>query len=263
MNVLLRPRVRLATLLLLVSLNPAVLAETQTRAVDEFRRVAFALPGSLILEQGDEYRLVVEGRAEDLEKVETEVSGETLSIRWREGWFGVFGAAPDGEIRVRVTAPTLEALELAGSGRVSGGAWLAQTFSLEISGSGSVRLEELAAEELLVEVAGSGNAIIPRVDAARVRIEINGSGDVELAGAADRQHIELMGSGDVRASELEGTEVRVEIMGSGGARVWATDSLAVEILGSGDVRYRGDPRLEVERHGSGSARALRAAAESG
>ncbi len=263
MNVLLPLRVRLATLAVLLSLNTAALAETQTRAVEEFRRVEFALPGTLILEQGDEYRLVIEALPEDLEKVETDVGDETLRIRWRQGWLGVFSAAPDGEIRVHVTAPELEGLELAGSGRVAGGAWLTETFSMEISGSGSIQLDELAAEELRVEVAGSGNTRIPRVDAARVRIEISGSGDVELAGVADQQHIEVMGSGDVRASELEGAQVRVEIMGSGDVRVWATDSLVAEILGSGDVRYRGDPRVEVEQHGSGSVRALAAAAESG
>ena len=231
-------------------------ALSEVRDLEGFDRIMFALPGKLTLERGDEFEVVIDAVQEDLDRIETRVRGDELSIRWKEGLFGVLGGRPADDIAVRVTLPGLVGLELAGSGDVEGGSWLSETFLVEVNGSGSARFDELAGEELTLEVSGSGNVQVPKVDSALVRIEISGSGDVELAGAADRQQIEIMGSGDVEATELEGARVEVEIMGSGDVGVWANETLSAEIMGSGDIRYKGSPRVTTQEHGSGSVRPL-------
>lgn len=248
---------KLPGMVLLVVLAGPVLAETEQRQAADFARVWFGLPGTLTLEQGDEFQVQVEADPDDLQRIETSVRGDTLNIRWKEGLFGMLGGEPHGEgIQVRVVLPALQGLELAGSGDVHGGSWLAESFTLEVKGSGQTRFDEIAAEEFVVELAGSGDVDVPKVDAAVVRIELMGSGDVSLAGVADRQSIEVMGSGDVEASELEGARVEVEIMGSGDVQVWAQENLSARIMGSGDVRYRGSPRVDNREHGSGRVRAL-------
>lgn len=230
-------------------------AETQERSAEDFDRVMFALPGQLTLERGDAFQLEIDAHPDDFERIETRVSGAELAIRWNDGLFNLFDG-PKDPVKVRVTLPALRGLEVAGSGDVEGGDWVADTFSVEISGSGNVRFAELATEELDVEVTGSGNATITKVDAAKLRVEVSGSGDVELVGAADAQEIEIMGSGDVRAEDLEGARVNVEVMGSGDVTVWANETLSAEVMGSGDVRYRGNPRVDREEHGSGRVKAF-------
>lgn len=243
-------------LVLAWALAAAAVAETEVRDVSGFERVLFALPGNLTIEQGDRFEVLVDAEPDDLERIETRVNGEELAIRWDQGLLGMWGGSPDGRIAVRITLPQLAGLEVAGSGDVEAGSWLAESLSVEVNGSGSVRIAELATEDLHVEVAGSGDVTVPALDAAALRVEIKGSGNVELAGAADRQEIEVMGSGDVDAADLEGARVEVEVMGSGDVTVWANSELSVDIMGSGDVRYRGSPTVDSAEHGSGRVRAL-------
>jgi hypothetical protein len=244
-------------LMLAWALAAGAIAETEVRDVTGFERVLFALPGNLSVEQGGNFEVVVEAEPDDLERIETQVNGDELAIRWDQGLLGMWGGSPGGRIAVRVTMPQLEGLEVAGSGDVEAGSWLTESLNIEVNGSGSVRIAELATEELSLEVAGSGDITVPALDAAALRVEIKGSGNVELAGAADRQEIEVMGSGDVDTADLEGARVEVEVMGSGDVTVWANRALSVDIMGSGDVRYRGSPTVDSAEHGSGRVRGMR------
>lgn len=239
---------------LLLAAGSAGAAEAR-RDLQDFDAVVFALPGTLTLQRGDSYEVVIDASDEDMGRIESEVRGSELVLRWSDGPFKLFNRG-DRRVRVRVTLPELRALEVAGSGDVEGGTWLSESMEVSVSGSGGARFDELATEELNLEVAGSGSIDVARVDSALARIEIRGSGDITLAGAADRQEIEVMGSGDVSAAELEGARVSVEIMGSGDVQVWANEELSAEIMGSGDVAYRGTPKVDSDRHGSGELRPL-------
>jgi len=245
-----------SALVLSWALAAAAVADTEERDLAGFDGVLFALPGTMIIEQGEGFEVLIDAQPEDLERIETKVSGDELVVRWDQGLLGMWGGRPEGPIRIRITMPELDSLEVAGSGDVEVGGWLAESLEVEVNGSGSVRFAELATEELSIEVAGSGDVRVPALDAADLQVEIRGSGNVTLAGAADRQEIEVMGSGDVDAAELEGARVEVDVMGSGDVTVWANGQLSVDIMGSGDVRYRGSPTIDVEEHGSGRVRAL-------
>jgi hypothetical protein len=247
---------RICLLAGLLCVAAPVLAESERREHVGFDAVVFAVPGSLELVRGDQFEVLIEAEAEDLERIATRVSGHELSVRWQQGMLGMWSGDPEGSIAVRVTLPALTRLEVAGSGDVEAGSWSTESLRVEVNGSGSVRFGELATEELIVELAGSGDIRVADLDAALARIEVRGSGDVELAGAADRQEIEVMGSGDVVAAELEGARVEVEVMGSGDVSVWATEHLSAEIMGSGDISYRGSASVEREEHGSGSVRQM-------
>ncbi|MEQ8860270.1 MAG: head GIN domain-containing protein [Pseudomonadales bacterium] len=230
-------------------------AETENRDVAPFDRVAFALPGTLTLERGEAHRVTVEALPEDLERIETRVSGSELTLAWKAGrWFWHQG--PEGEIRVRVVLPALTALALNGSGDVDAGSWRSDRLAAELRGSGDLRFADLSADEMALTIVGSGNASVTRLDAGRIRVRVDGSGDVVLAGTATAQEIEVRGSGNVDAVELEGVDVSVEVLGSGDVEVWSSGRLTADVRGSGDVRYRGEPELESKQRGSGEVRPL-------
>ncbi|MFB6272627.1 MAG: head GIN domain-containing protein [Salinibacter sp.] len=230
-------------LFLLVGLlaYPAHLAVGQDRArksrsVDSFTKVEYAVPGTLHLRHGKARSVEVEAPQRVLDKVETTVNGSALEIELEgesgifEGLFGDSDLDAD-EIDVYVTAPTLEGLTLAGSGRMVGETPVREkSLSLTVAGSGDMALD-VETNDLTVRVAGSGACT--------------------LQGRASSMDVEVAGSGTLRAVDVKAQRAEVRIAGSGTAELHATDHLSAQIFGSGDVRYRGQPAVETTMAGSG------------
>ena len=242
----LSPRLLRAALLVGLLALPAHLASAQdrvreTRSVASFTEIEYALPGTLHLRQGDTQSVEIDAPEAVLDKIETTVDGGSLEISDGNGsgffdrFFGDGGLDTD-DIDVYVTAPTINAVTLAGSGRVVGETRLTSaSFSLSVAGSGDMTLD-LDAEDLTVRVAGSG--------------------ECTLQGQANTLDVNIAGSGDLRAADLETKRADVRIAGSGDAELNVADRLTAEIIGSGNVRYRGRPTVDTTTLGSGAVRSM-------
>jgi hypothetical protein len=242
----LSPRLLRAALLVGLLALPAHLASAQdrvqeTRSVASFTEIEYALPGTLHLRQGDTQSVEIDAPEAVLDKIETTVDGGSLEISDGNGsgffdrFFGDGGLDTD-DIDVYVTAPTINAVTLAGSGRVVGETRLTSgSLSLSVAGSGDMSLD-LDAEDLTVRVAGSG--------------------ECTLQGQASTLDVNIAGSGDLRAADLETKRADVRIAGSGDAELNVADRLTAEIIGSGNVRYRGRPTVDTTTLGSGSVRSM-------
>lgn len=103
-----------------------------------------------------------------------------------------------------------------------------------------------------IDLNGSGNIHIHSYRGDEFAIAISGSGNVDADGAAKRISVDLSGSGNVDLRMLEAQAADVEIDGSGDVGIGASKSLAVRINGSGNVRYRGKPTVSQAVNGSGN-----------
>src|SRR5258708_19358435 len=74
------------TLLLLLVSVFAFAQTKETRNVGTFTKIAFRVPGKLILKQGSPQSVVLEGDKETLSKIETDVDGIKLTIRREDRW---------------------------------------------------------------------------------------------------------------------------------------------------------------------------------
>jgi Putative auto-transporter adhesin, head GIN domain len=200
----------------------------ETRAASGFTAIALTASANVDILQGDTEGLVVEGSEKALADLETVVEEGVLKIRQRSR----FTLADMSAVRVHVSARSIEALRVMGSGDITAPALRAPNFKISVSGSGDVRIGDLAAKS--VEVA------------------VTGSGDVLVGGKTDTFSTSVAGSGDVKAAKLEAREAKVSIAGSGDVTLWARESLAVSVLGSGDVRFYGNPAVNKTVVGSGS-----------
>lgn len=211
---------------------PVVAADRkETRAVSGFTAIGLSAPIKVVVVQGEAENLVLEGDERALAHLETVVEKGVLLIRSRAKLF-----APGlGKVRAFVSARTIEALRISGSGDITVPALRTAELKVEISGSGDVRIGSLAASSLNVSVGGSGNVTV-------------------VEGKVDRFITNVAGSGDVKAAKFEAREAQVRIAGSGDVTLWAKESLAVSIAGSGDVRYYGDPAIKQSVVGAGSVR---------
>lgn len=194
--------------------------------LDEFDRIELNLPAKVILTQGEQQEVIVEGYENIIERIELDVSDDLWVIETRRCVRDI------DDLTIFITLPAYEELRIAGSGEIISETILeVDDIELYIAGSGDIDLG-LAADDIDAKVAGSGN--------------------IYLEGGADQVDLEVSGSGSVKAFELTCEQADVRIVGSGDVEISVNTELDVRIAGSGNVYYRGNPVIDVNISGSGN-----------
>ncbi len=205
--------------------------QTKNYSITDFTEVNVAGPMTVYITQGAGFSVKVEADENLFDYLEIEKDGRELEIGSRSN----YNLRSRGGIKVWVTAPTYEAAEIAGSGKI-----ISET---KITSS----------KDLHIDVAGSGDVQLD-VDAPEIKADVAGSGNVLLTGATKEFSVDIAGSGDVRAFNLMSEVSKVDIAGSGNAEVSASRELDVDIAGSGNVVYKGNPNVKQSKMGSGKVR---------
>lgn len=169
-----------------------------SKTVTESGYTQIDLRGSadLIVTIGPEESISIEGSEDRVNNVKTSVVDGVLIIDEKSG--GLFGHT-SGELKITVTAPSIEAVKLSGSG------------DIEITGA----------------------------EGESFSVALNGSGDINVTGEVDSASFSINGSGDIEATDLTAKSVSISINGSGDADVFASESIDATINGSGDITYFG------------------------
>ena len=189
--------------------------------------VALLGPDTVIVSEGADFTITVDGEGPVAERMRFKLDGGTLGIlREGDNWSEEGGIAT-----VRVTMPPPNSLSLAGSGTMVVAA-VSDTPQANIAGSGTLELPNVAAGTMTVNIAGSGT--------------------LNAAGTADRLNLNVMGSGSAAMAGLKVESASVNIAGSGDATFSSDGSVDANIVGSGDVTVRGSARCKVNSVGSGS-----------
>ena len=235
---LLATQVASATVLAVPTRLAQPTAERQVREVSPFTAVAAAGSMRVILRQGSPQRVEVEASAADQARVATDVRNGSLRIGRRQEGRKMWEIERfDGPVTVYVTAPTLTAVG--------------------VSGSGDLRVEgPVQAEDILVSVSGSGSLKMPQLTARSLTTSVTGSGDVTLGGTCPQHSISVSGSGEVQAADLRTDDTTVRVSGSGDARVNAAKTLTSRTSGSGSVLVSGNPQITSSKSGSGTVKRL-------
>lgn len=223
-----------AALLLLASCRePAVRGKgpekTEQRSVaGTFSRIKVDAAIDAHITVGGAPSLSITGQENMLSYVESKVENGTLHISMKEGNFYT-----DKNLVANITLPSLEGLEVAGSGDA--------TISGNVTGAA-----------LKIETSGSGDVQADRIDVGNLEVDLSGSSTINIrSGNTARATYSIAGSGDIDAFGLQTGESAVDIAGSGDAKVTATSKLSIDIAGSGDVSYKGHPALTQSIAGSG------------
>jgi len=220
------PAVTLAALsgCMFVPQGPAV---SESRDIEIATSVVLNTSGDVTIREG-EPSLVVTAPTTVIDRLTSSVVDGVLVLDAERGLPGFLL----GAISYELTLPSLE--------------------GLEINGSGDIDSDVPSGSSLRLAIAGSGDFQISGIDATDVTLVILGSGDVELAGRTADFAVEISGSGDVKAEKLDSARVTVDIDGSGDVAVAASATLDVSISGSGDVVYLGRPEVTQSIAGAGS-----------
>jgi len=197
----------------------------QQRDAGTFAGVRLSVPAEVTIRNGSPATVEVEAEDNLLKEITTAVRGGVLRIGSERC------IDPNLPVRIRISAPDLEELEINGSGKIL----VPDTFQVE---------------HIDLAVNGSGD-IKGSFVAARIRSVIRGSGDMVLRGSANDHEITIHGSGDVDAAALPCNSTAVKVNGSGDVFVYAIKDLDVRVNGSGNVHYKGKPSVSTRVNGSG------------
>jgi hypothetical protein len=225
-------RILIAAIILTGTIPATLSAQSETRDLKNFSEIGFAVPGDLYVKIGNEFRIVLEGDPEILNKIETEVRGNKLLIKYenfRWGW--------NQKIKAFVTLPAVEGLSISGSGSIYVETPLKGTsLGLSISGSGKIYAGAIAYEIMRCSISGSGDFVF------------EGSGTVNNA------ELSISGSGSYKAPDLKSGKLQARISGSGSCDCYVTEELIATISGSGNIYYSGNPSIDLKSSGSGKIR---------
>ena len=208
-------------------------AQRETRSVSAFTEVSLGGSAHVVLTQGSPQNVVVEANPQDLADFETVVKDSQLRLGYRDrSTMGMSNDRNHGSVTVYITAPSLTALRVGGSGR------------MEVDGA-------LKADAMTLAVAGSGSLQVPQLTASSLETALSGSGDVTVGGKCPRHDVRISGSGNVKAHDLKAETCNARISGSGDAHVYASQRAEASISGSGSMYVAGGAQLTSSVHGSG------------
>jgi hypothetical protein len=194
--------------------------------LDNFSGIKLSLAGNVYIRQGATQSVRVEGQANVIDKLSTEVSEGVWRIGFRDP------VRNYTKLDIYITIPKLTEAWVSGSGNINGETPFdnIDKFDTGVSGSGNIRLN---------------------VAANVVTAKISGSGNIDLSGNAAECQAIISGSGAIDAEDLEAQDVMATVSGSGDCEVTARRSLKATVSGSGDIFYRGNPS-QVQSRASGS-----------
>lgn len=200
----------------------------EERSIAGVTAVSVSNQGDLIVEFGDEQRLVIEAEDNLLPYIETRVSSGRLEIE-TQGGADLRNTKP---IRYYLTVKALASVETNSSGSISAAQVTADDFSISVNSSGDVNLAGLNAQ--------------------RLEVKISSSGSVKIAdGVVDEQTIRISSSGNYDAVDLESREARVDLSSSGDAEISVSEQLRADLSSSGNLTYYGDPDVDARQTSSG------------
>jgi len=227
---------------------------TENRTVTGYSGIGLCLSGTVYYKQDSVYSLQIIAQQNILDRLVTEVEGNTLIIKMKP--HVILGA--HDPIRIYVTAPDVSSLDVSGSGDFyTENNWLGGDITADISGSGSINIAYLEANRFSAKVSGSGSINIAYLEANRFSAKVSGSGSIRtLGGKVTEEDPKISGSGDIDQQNVVCDNVYTSTSGSGETYVNAQKWLDVNISGSGDVYYYGNPTIEVRISGSGSLKKL-------
>ena len=103
-----------------------------------------------------------------------------------------------------------------------------------------------------VELGGAGTVTVDGVTSADFSAELAGDGTLVVSGTVQRVTAVLAGAGTLDLHDLLATDGTAQLQGTGTIRVHATSTLDATLTGTGTILYRGDPTVTMRNTGTGT-----------
>ena len=204
---------------------------TSTLSVAEFSGIELAISSNVTINQGATQKVEATGHPNIIDKIITSVSNGVWKIDFEDGCY------EDFELSIEITIPSINQLDVSGSGDLLVNNFSNQTgeLSADINGSGNITLNDFEGiTNFDASLTGSGS--------------FTGNSDIA---SLETFSLTISGSGEYLGFEISSDDCVVNSLGSGNSELTAQNSLNVTLTGSGDVSYKGSATLTSNVTGSG------------
>ena len=206
---------------------------TRDFKVASFNGIALGGSHNVIVTVGGAPSVRAEGDLKIIDRLDIRVENNQLVIGTKEG-FSLGWKSHGKPVTIYVTAPSLAAAS--------------------IGGSGDMKIDRVDGDRFAASIGGSGDMEVAALSVKDARFSVAGSGAIRAKGKAESGEISVAGSGDLDLAEFEVQRANVSVVGSGDVRARAMQTADVSIAGSGDVTLSGTARCNVSKMGSGDVR---------
>jgi len=222
---------------------------TQNYNVSSFDELSTSLSATVNFTVSDAYTCSVRVDQNLLEYLDIRTKGDELILKKQEEHKNITLQAT--EFIIDVTAPSLEEINLAGSGTLNVLSRMeTEELEVNVAGSGDVYFKEpLIVGDLELNVAGSGDIACDALEADQLDANVAGSGDLKVdSGTVREAEASVAGSGDI-VLLCDIVNLEANIAGSGDIKARVNGRLTYGIFGSGDIGYYGNPVVEGDKVG--------------
>ena len=204
---------------------------TIERTTKHYDQIAISGFFDIDLVEGKEGLLTLVGEQNILDHITTEVNGNKLTIKVKNG-YNLNPSSWRKGVSITIPVESISALSLSGSGDIVSKKTLkADFFETTISGSGDISLA---------------------LEVKSLKASMSGSGDMVLSGKTTDLDVSISGSGNINAYDLSADHVDATVSGSANVKVTANKEINAKVSGSGDIDYRGNPeKINTKVSGSG------------
>lgn len=223
----------LAAAIALAAAGAAQAAERNFPTGGGFDHVSNSTPFDVYVHTGKAPSVHAAGNQEALDRLQIDNRGGELHIGTRSGsWFSGWHWGRGDRLRIDVTVPMVNAVNLSGPGNLTVDAVRSRNFSTSLSGPGNINIASIQTDGL--------------------DLHLSGPGDIAISGRAQNATMNLSGPGNIRAGGLTLDDATVSLSGPGDIDATVTRTADVRLSGPGDVRIKGGARCSVHKSGPGS-----------
>ena len=202
-----------------------IVASQNIPDIANFQSIRHQTSATILLTQGTEQSIRIEGEDNILEFYDFNVNDGVLTVNTRDC------ICTTEEVKIYVTLPVLKSVFLDSTGEIVG----QNTFTND---------------ELDIIVDGPGDVLMDVV-ASKINITNDSSGELKLKGTSEVVDINLLGTGEVYLFGLETQIATIFSDGPGEVEITVNDRIDVQIESTGDIFYKGNPEVSLQDNGLG------------
>jgi len=206
---------------------------SEIRQLGTFSKIEMHGGATLILVQGNEHSIKVEGTQRIVDQVTTEVKDGVLLVDYRDHRI----------IKSWTENPTLTIT-------------FTDLSDFRLDGGAEIKADGLNLDKLNFTINGGASTQLNNLVVHMLNMTLAGGGDIHVSGVADNLTIDVSGGTNFKAEDLKCANVNVEIAGAADVVVWATDTLNLDLAGAYNVSYWGSPEISQSIGGIGRVKAL-------
>ena len=203
---------------------------TKELSLNTFHKIDIDFSCEVILVDGDEQKIVIEGKDDMIQDLENRsiVSNDTWRARTKGNCI-----LPIKDTRIFITLPGLKELTVDGNYMISSEGLLKNVY-----------------DALKIDLDGNGDLSLSLDNLVLLELEIDGNSKVDIEGVTNRFNIDCDGNSEIRAHDFWAEIIDIKIDGNANMDVNASQRLIVNMDGKGSVCYKGNPQITSNQEGS-------------